>query len=118
VQCAPRPLLLCGRYVPECRRRTGDHVTGVLRQWYKDCDPTADPLPEPLAKVDDLGVRACVDTSELGSLAFWCDGVPGVDLGKQKTPEGKWGEAWESGVARVDARVGRTGGAWRLVLGV
>jgi len=90
----------------------------VARFRGKDCDPTADPLPEPLAKVDDLGVRACVDTSELGSLAFWCDGVPGVDLGKQKTPEGKWGEAWESGVARVDARVGRTGGAWRLVLGV
>ncbi|MCJ1441043.1 MAG: hypothetical protein MMC23_001529 [Stictis urceolatum] len=38
------------------------------------------PLKDPLMEVESSLVGKCMNTHEVASMAFWCDGVPGIDL--------------------------------------
>lgn len=47
-----------------------------------DCDPTDDPIEDALNEWHDIIVGYCLPMNETGSMAFWCDGMDGVDLRK------------------------------------
>lgn len=53
-----------------------------------DCDPTDDPLEEALLEWHDILTGLCLPMNETGSMAFWCDGVEGVDLRKPRKAPG------------------------------
>lgn len=53
----------------------------------EDCDPTENPIEEALIEWTDRIIGYCLPMNETGSMAFWCDGVDGVDLRKPNPPK-------------------------------
>jgi hypothetical protein len=50
----------------------------------KGCDPTSNPLKDPFTAWDERIIGFCLPTDEIQSMAFWCDGFDGVDMGKPR----------------------------------
>jgi hypothetical protein len=68
------------------RRATCKNGTKAMAAGFKGkgCDPTSKPLKHPFTAWDERHIGLCLPTDEIQSMAFWCDGFDGVDMGKPR----------------------------------